>query len=350
MADILIPHSPWADVDFWWIVDDVTEELVGIKANNDTEDIFRFELELGPNPNQQFKIFLPPHDAADREVLIPLPQRPAASHTRPPHADPDNAGEPVEPADPGVWYFTFVRLVSEREYTNPKASSPTILSVTTTEWNSQPTAHAAALPATVDANDGLLYYFLAHDDASVTTPTGFTLIGSDTSASPSFTFKTYTYIKVAVGNEDGGTSDAVTDPGSEGIAQVYRIDAGTWEEATASIEISASAGGDSTTPDPDSLTPSWGSEDTTWIAISGIGDDPATTDAIPTNYSDSVHNVENGTRDYGMTSARRSVTGASEDPGTFTISAGEPWLAWTTGIRATVVLGATAGYWGMRAG
>lgn len=355
MADILIPHSPWADVDFWWIVDDVAEELVGIKANNNTEDVFRFELHLGPNPNQQFKISLPPHDATDREMLIPPPQRPAASQTRPPHADPANAGEPLEPSDPGVWYFTYV-LVAEREYTDPEPSSPLILSVTTTEWNGQPTAHAAALPPTVNANDGLLFLFLAHESATVTTPTGFTLIGLDNGDAASFKFDTNTYIKVAVGDEGGGTADAITSPGSEGIAQVYRIDAGTWKEATASIEISASVTGNSTTPDPDSLTPSWGSGATTWIAVTGVGDNPATLDAIPTNYSDSVYNAENGTRDYAMGSARRSVTGSSEDPDTFTLSAGEPWNAWTTGIRDTIAaagasdLGGPEGWGNVRMG
>src|SRR4029079_18961114 len=75
-----------------------------------------------------------------------------------------------------------------------------------------------------------------------------------------------------------------------------------------------------TTTDPPSLTPSWGSGDTLWMAIGGHRDQLATV-TFPTNYTDhqlsSIGSAGNVTR---LDLATRNLSAASEDPRGLTYS------------------------------
>jgi hypothetical protein len=94
---------------------------------------------------------------------------------------------------------------------------PTRESVTSTDFASDTTSHAANLPATVNAGD-LLLALIAFDNSSttMTTPSGWTLlidVGADLSV----------YAKVGAGTEGGGTADFVTSNSQQGTVQIYRI-------------------------------------------------------------------------------------------------------------------------------
>jgi len=104
---------------------------------------------------------------------------------------------------------------------------------------------------------------------------------------------------------------------------------GSWH-GSAAPEVSTGAVGNSTTPDPDSLTPSWGAEDTLWVAFAG-SDGAVTASAFPTNYSDNQF-TDNTGNDPSFHMATRELNASSEDPGTFTTGS-QDWATVTIGVR-----------------
>jgi len=103
--------------------------------------------------------------------------------------------------------------------------------------------------------------------------------------------------------------------------------------ASAAVEVSTGVVGTSTTPDPDSLTPSWGSDDTLWFAVTGTDAQPSVT-SYPTSYGlyqSSEHAASSGGAHVGK--AGRELAAASDDPGTFTIGVSQEWAAVTVGVR-----------------
>jgi hypothetical protein len=147
----------------------------------------------------------------------------------------------------------------------------------------------------------------------------------------------------------GETSVQPTSPLAERWEVIFvRVPAGEWH-GTTPPEISTVATGSSVSPDPGSLTPSWGSEATTWIA-SCFRDDITihTATAYPTNYDTAQTDINITTSACNVACAVRvGHTAASEDPGAFTISAAETWAAYTIAVRpaaggATFALAGTA--------
>jgi len=218
---------------------------------------------------------------------------------------------------------------------------PVIASVTATSFGTDATAHLVAMPATVDANDLLIALFANDGSATVTTPANWNLIDSTANGADA---RFSSYYKIAVGNEDGTTVDFVTSATEKAAAQVYRITAATWH-GTTPPETAAAATGANAGPDPPSTTPSWGTEDTMWIAAYGADDDDDAS-AYPTNYTNGTYTQsDNSTSSASMGSARREFANASDNPGIFTIAAGEQWITITLAIRpaagGTIVTPAT---------
>ena len=121
---------------------------------------------------------------------------------------------------------------------------------------------------------------------------------------------------------------------SEGTAhQVY------WLDGTAAISgtpDSAVATGDSTNPNPPSLTPAWGSADTLWLAVAADDGNTAIT-AGPASYTNFQNDRWANTNGVGIASARRNNTTATEDPGTFTMTT-EQWGAGTIAINPGIAV------------
>lgn len=204
---------------------------------------------------------------------------------------------------------------------------PTVESVTETAFASG-TSHNVSMPATVNSGDLLITLFGNDSNATVTTPSGWTLIDNTVNGTdPRFS----SYYRIADGSEDGTTVDFVTSADEAASAQVYRISG--WHGTTAP-EIGTPATGSSAAPDPSSTTPSWGAADTLWIATAGWNRD-RTVSAYPTNYTgnntDTVSGA--GAGGVGVGSATRDLNATSDDPGTFTISASDPWISYTIAVR-----------------
>jgi len=101
-------------------------------------------------------------------------------------------------------------------------------------------------------------------------------------------------------------------------------------------EITAGASGNSTSPDPDSLSPAGGAKDYLYMVFAGY--ERATTDitAFPTNYgSNQINLAVNAGATIGV--ATRELNAATEDPGVFTLDSAEEWQAFTLAVHPALV-------------
>ncbi len=195
-------------------------------------------------------------------------------------------------------------------------SYPVIESVTETNFASDTTSHAVAMPATVNAGDALIVIITNDGSATVTTPGGWAQLYTLANGTA---LRGGAYAKVASGSEGGTTVDFVTSATETAAAQVYRISG--WKGLVAGIEAATPGQVTTgTTADPPALAPSWGSAATVWLATCHT----STTQNVstgPTSYTDLTQTTSGSGTTYSQCiSARRSNTTASEDPDVFTLS------------------------------
>lgn len=205
---------------------------------------------------------------------------------------------------------------------------PVVAAVNGGNEDSASTNHTVNLPADISADDLLLVFFVADGDPTITFPEGWTQL-FQTAREDNVKFGAW--YRIADGEE--GATIAVTLSASEETAHTsYRI---TGYEGTP--EVGTSAIGSSTTPDPPSLSPTWGAEDTLWIACEG-NDYGTVVTGYPTNFTDERSDKTTGAGSVGCASARRELNAESEDPGTFTLTDSEPWVANVVAISPVTVV------------
>ena len=139
--------------------------------------------------------------------------------------------------------------------------------------------------------------------------------------------------KISDGTETGNFSITINNSDTEqGGWRVFRIT--NWRGSSSGITqiFAGSSGTTSSTPNPPSLTPSWGADDTLWVAAMAA-DTSRTISVYPTSYGTTSADVSGGNAGATLGVAFRSLNAASEDPGTFTISASDDWSACTVAIQ-----------------
>ena len=211
---------------------------------------------------------------------------------------------------------------------------PQLAPPTETPFATKTTAHLVDLPPTVNAGDLLLVIIGFKAPGAVTTPGGWTLLFFHDAIFSANAF--FCYVRVADGTEGGGTVNVVTTNNASSAAHAFRIT--DWFGALAGVEGS---GGFSTAvgdlaPDPPFNTPSWGEEDTLWIAVFGAEDDDAVTIGYPTAYINTAETRSGGGNSLGyeVASATRERNAASESPTAFSLNIIENWIADTIAIRS----------------
>jgi len=195
------------------------------------------------------------------------------------------------------------------------------------------TSHIVDLPTTIYSGE-LLVVFFGY-------PTGFILnattfpVGWTEILDVGFGFGT-AHLSVAYKIADGtdGTSITVITSGAAPASHIS-FTISNHNSSTNAPEISTSAVGSSTTPNPDSLTASWGTDDNLFIALES--NLTSTTTAYPTNFNDNQHTKNYSFSNIGVCT-RNWNTNDTQDPGTFTISSTGAWRAATM-----VVQGGTEG-------
>jgi hypothetical protein len=205
--------------------------------------------------------------------------------------------------------------------------------VTPSSFGTATTAHLVALPAIVGPGDLLICLFVNPTSATVTGPSSWTSLGTNTNGTA---VRVGFYVLRATGAEDGTTVNFQTSALVKAAAQVYRIQAGTWRDSgTLSKDVEKSAvSGTSAGPDPYPVNPvNWDVENTLWLAYYGANRDEDAS-AYPFGYTNGLYTESDAsTTSASLGSAYRTLTAASDNPGPFTIAAPREWVAGTIAVR-----------------
>lgn len=187
--------------------------------------------------------------------------------------------------------------------------------------------HDVTLPSGIVAGELLLTAISGTGTPDLDgTPSGWSVLFNNASGGTGSDRRLIVLRKTAAGS-DTLTVTMTSTASSAAIAAVsFRI-----SKTGAVPEASSSASGSSANPNPGSLTPSWGEKKTLWLAF--FAGRAGSVSAIPSNYSDSFSSLSGSNILVG--SARRFLRASTEDPGTFTQSASDNWVAATVAVRGT---------------
>jgi hypothetical protein len=189
--------------------------------------------------------------------------------------------------------------------------------------NSDNTSHTVNLPASIEARDLLLVFFVADGNPTITFPAGWTQLFQDANGTAVVLGAWY---RIADGTE--GATITVTTSASEKSAHAsYRI-SGYYGVP----EVETSVFNTGTIPNPPSLTPSWGSAHCLWFGVEG-NDSNETVSDYPSGYTLTSNNYANSGDGCSLGVAGENVTAASEDPGMFTITGSQEYVTNTIAIR-----------------
>lgn len=182
------------------------------------------------------------------------------------------------------------------------------------------TTHTGTLPTGVASGDLLIYFFTRLNATTTTWPSGWSSLISNTASDYAFEVR-YRY---ATGSD---TAPSLTTSGT--TASNYKCLRITGTDGVTAPAATTVATATSTAPDSTSLSPSWGSADTLWLSGISFNATAAPT-AYPANYSGaSVSGTYGPTLTYGT----RGLTGASENPGAWTLGSSVVWFAATLAVR-----------------
>lgn len=207
------------------------------------------------------------------------------------------------------------------------SSFPIVDATNTSNTSSATTSHTVNLPAGIVAGNLLIIVFGNFTAASTVTITGYTQLVTQTNTNGRLTV----LYKTATGSEGSTVSATTSGAGTISAHNSYRISgwSGTPEAATTS--------GTDANPNPPSLTPSWTTTKTLWIAATNADRVGAslTVSAFPSGYSGGIQNT--GTLPVQPATCTGSAwvnsQAASEDPGTFSLSNSVSWSSATIGIQ-----------------
>lgn len=190
--------------------------------------------------------------------------------------------------------------------------------------------HTVGLPASIVSGQRLIAVFASQENTT-TWPAGWTeLCDGGTGGQVN--------ISAAYRDCDGseGASITVTTGSSRADGwSVIRIAAGSFNPAAP--EVGTIATGNDANPDCPSLTPSWGSLNTYWIAAAAGKQNatPRTVSSYPATFTEN-QTTQSTASTNAVFLAGLTAIAASKDPGTFTLSGSSQWAANTIAVRSAV--------------
>jgi len=212
------------------------------------------------------------------------------------------------------------------------ATPPTITvsTATPTTFTTSVTSMPVNLPS-VSSGDLLIAVGAVRNPGTWTVPTGWTVLNEQ--AGGGSVGETVAYYRIADGSE-GSTATWTAGTATTGAWHVRKIT--NWHGTTPPEYTSTN--GDSASVNPSSITPSWSSSETAFIAFGGSSADVMSFTGAPTNYSDLVSTTAStGGGASNMGSASRVTTASTEDPGTFTTSTNRWWSTFTIAVRPQAI-------------
>lgn len=211
------------------------------------------------------------------------------------------------------------------------ATFPAIVNEAWSTTTSDNTSHTVNIPT--GATGDLLLLFTAFDgNPSITWPAGYTSLQADTSDGDSAATTSVRY-RVTDGGE--GASISLTSSASERMtAVVLRITnfTGTPEAGTAVV---TAVGTPSATPDPPSLTPSWGSADVLWVTWTGVDSGASTQNVASTIRSELMSHNRSGNAATDVLSILTAIqaTASSRNPAAFNLVGSDQWISNTFAVQ-----------------
>lgn len=209
---------------------------------------------------------------------------------------------------------------------------PAVEDTATSAESSNVSTHTISLPF-LGAVEGELYvaFFSCDGNETVTWPAGpFPWVELFTTNNGNNNTLSVAWQKISA--FPSSSVDVTTGTNEQSAHIAYRI-SGVEDPDTQPPEVGTPATGSDANPDPSSTTPTGGAKDYLWIACEGNDDDDAVT-ADPTDYTDGLTRISDtgaGTCSIGTAQRNRNID--VEDPATFTIAAGEEWVAATVVIH-----------------
>lgn len=197
------------------------------------------------------------------------------------------------------------------------------------------TTHTLTLPATIESGDLLVCQLVNQQIETQTWPAGWTEVELVSGGGGASSITSGVYMETAVGTEDGTDITVTTPNGRASAFTCYAVQDWAGTEGT-DVETGTGLVGTDANPDPPSASPSWGSAEALFIAFAGHRDDTTTVSSYPANYADDQEDGASGgstSFDVRALAATRILTTSSEDPGTYTLSASEGWVAHTVAIE-----------------
>lgn len=183
-------------------------------------------------------------------------------------------------------------------------------------------------PTNIAAGDLVVGFIGCDGNPTVTWPSPWIKIGDYVSGTACRL--SIAYFWSAAGAETG-TFTVTLSAAEQGAWRTIRV---TGAHPTSAPEVGTAATGTSANPDPPNLDPAgWATEDTLWIACYGQDDGRRSQSAVPANYTNGFYDTSGGPTGAALGTARRTNTIGAENPGTFTISAAQAWVAQTLAIR-----------------
>jgi hypothetical protein len=209
--------------------------------------------------------------------------------------------------------------------------NPVPESTTTSATNTPSTSHTITLPGTTVSGELLIAVLMFNSDTTVTGMSGWTRLDNN-SASPG---QSEVWAKIATGS-DGASVSATTSTSQAGAFVVARISGNNGGVVNnTDYTIAKSSAATTANPNPPSVTAAWGSSSALFMAICCVRGDNDTVTGYPASYSNGAYSVTTNGGGGGATAgvAFRALSSATDDPGTFTLSASEYGACYTIVIR-----------------
>lgn len=185
---------------------------------------------------------------------------------------------------------------------------------------SNSTSHTITMPSGIEVGDLLLIIFSSDGNPTASISSGnWTKISQDSNTTE---VTQAVFWKTAEGSD---TATVTTTASEQSSHVVFRID-------NASTPTLTFANGAAGTIDPPTHTPA-GSDKYLWLTGMSMDDGGPNISAAPTNYTSLLIQPENaGTSSVKMAVSERVLEASSENPGTYTTSAAENWVASTIAV------------------
>lgn len=203
---------------------------------------------------------------------------------------------------------------------------------TATAFATSVTSMPVNMPSSIASGDLLIAFVHVRNAGTWTLPSGWTDISTLSQGGGGTVGKLNGFYKIAAGTESGTTPTWTSSIGTTGEWQTYRVTG--WHGTTP--PEATTTNGDASAANPPSLTPSWGADDTLWIALAGhSAGSTAAWSAGPSSYSGfQINGASSGGSAVSIASAYRQLNASSEDPGAYTVSGSNRfWSSGTIAIR-----------------